>query len=177
MDYAEKALAILYTYRYARMMLNIDNYDGQQCKELLENVQILMPEIVPNEEPEKKYETADDPHSIRRRGNRVHGGDIPAEFPTKLSPSVLYARQWYHSKDRNQRLHAIVNQVNKVMAGWDEEDREIIKRKYLSGDEIVEDKVVLQSLKADGYRLTQKVYRNAKEGALANLATSIKEVA
>ena len=76
-----------------------------------------------------------------------------------------------------EELRSFVARVDAIMSQWDDEDREIIRRKYLDGEGFVDNKEVLKSLKRDGYRLTQDRFDNARKGALANLAALIKEVA
>jgi len=75
-----------------------------------------------------------------------------------------------------EKLLTFVRRVDAVMDSWDAEDREIIWCKYLSGNE-KSDKEVLHSLKRDGFCISTERYRNAKNGALANLAGMMKNVA
>ncbi|MCF8567732.1 hypothetical protein LLE49_23715 [Alicyclobacillus tolerans] len=177
MDEKGKGIAVLKGYMYAKWML--DRHKVQACAKdeygrdpywYCEKVEGGMKLYFAEHEPQSRRVKRGyggrhcvDPDS--RHANRVHGGGplAPAGWFGPFGDTDLFS-------DVELMCLDLVHKVDSIMAEWDEDEQEAIKRKYLVDGAPIADRIVHKSLRDDEFKMAIQVYKNKLVGCLVSLA-------
>lgn len=187
----EKGIAIINSYRYAHQIMSRHKMQEVHASSAYwwnsNDQEVIWPDCKPVWDAEVKvmaklYFAEHEP--IERRVKRGYGGrhcvnpdsihpkyHVNGENPTLGGP---YATLDLFT-DNELMCISLIKKVDSIVAEWDEDMRVAVYRKYLVEGAPIADTMVHKNMKADGYKLTMKQYKNTIAGCLVNLASHFKE--